>query len=106
MVLYKRQIVFVLFFLIVLAGVQGKSRFPDPPVFASPVTYPSVCYLPPDSALCDNSANSSEMELLTRYYFDVATQDCYPFGVQKCGGNQNQFIARKECLEFCKSSEN
>uniref|UniRef100_A0A8R1E0I2 BPTI/Kunitz inhibitor domain-containing protein n=1 Tax=Caenorhabditis japonica TaxID=281687 RepID=A0A8R1E0I2_CAEJA len=87
------------------SAAAAKSRWPDPPVFASPATYPSICYLPPDSALCDTSANSSEMNLLTRYYFDVATQECYPFGVQKCGGNQNQFNNRQECQEFCKTSD-
>ncbi|CAL2045551.1 hypothetical protein CAEBREN_19041 [Caenorhabditis brenneri] len=91
--------------LLVVATIEAKSRYPDPPVFASPVTYPSICYLPPDSALCDTSANSSEMDLLTRYYFDVATQECYPFGVQKCGGNQNQFNNRLECQQFCKTSD-
>ncbi|CAB3397813.1 unnamed protein product [Caenorhabditis bovis] len=95
--------VLIMMFMVV-GFITGKSKFPDPPIFAAPVTYPSICYLPPDSALCDNSATSSEMELLTRFYFDVTTEDCYPFAVQKCGGNQNQFITRKQCLDFCKSS--
>ncbi|CCD70081.1 BPTI/Kunitz inhibitor domain-containing protein [Caenorhabditis elegans] len=90
--------------LITAVAIEAKSRYPDPPVFPSPVTYPSICYLPPDSALCDFSANTPD-NLSTRYYFDVATQECYPFGVQKCGGNQNQFNNRSECQQFCRSSE-
>ncbi|KJH48209.1 Kunitz/Bovine pancreatic trypsin inhibitor domain protein [Dictyocaulus viviparus] len=86
--------------VILVAG----GRFPHPPVFAAPQHYPSICYLPPDSGLCSESTSSTEenTELLTRYYFDVTTDQCYPFGVQNCGGNENRFKSRVECQNFCR----
>ncbi|KAJ1373624.1 hypothetical protein KIN20_036087 [Parelaphostrongylus tenuis] len=79
-------------------------RFPDPPIFVSPQHYPSICYLPPDSGLCSESIVSTEdtVDLLTRYYFDVTTEQCYPFGVQNCGGNENRFKSKTDCQNFCR----
>lgn len=79
-------------------------RYPDPPVFVSPQHYPSICYLPPDSGLCSENIVSTEdtTDLLTRYYFDVTTEQCYPFGVQNCGGNENRFKSRTDCQNFCR----
>ncbi|EYB93299.1 hypothetical protein Y032_0184g998 [Ancylostoma ceylanicum] len=58
-----------------------------------------------DSGLCPQSTSSAEEsspDLLTRYYFDVTTDQCYPFGVQNCGGNENRFKSRAECQNFCR----
>ena len=68
-----------------------------------------------ESGLCkvkrsvpDAKKLSNEMEgtylsgLLTRYYFDSTTEDCYPFGVQNCGGNENRFETKSKCMETCK----
>ncbi|KHJ80513.1 Kunitz/Bovine pancreatic trypsin inhibitor domain protein [Oesophagostomum dentatum] len=133
-----------LLLLLLFALVSG-GRFPDPPVFAAPQHYPSICYLPPatnilqklavklkvlvchtrfahwrvvksnsdahaahvaelTSGLCKPSAGSTEdsPDLLTRYYFDVTTDQCYPFGVQNCGGNENRFKSRTECQNYCR----
>ncbi|ETN74191.1 Kunitz/Bovine pancreatic trypsin inhibitor domain protein [Necator americanus] len=91
--------------LLSLAALVCGGRFPDPPVFAAPQHYPSICYLPPDSGLCpQNGASAEELspDLLTRYYFDVTTEQCYPFGVQNCGGNENRFKSRADCQNFCR----
>uniref|UniRef100_A0A0N5ATX7 BPTI/Kunitz inhibitor domain-containing protein n=1 Tax=Syphacia muris TaxID=451379 RepID=A0A0N5ATX7_9BILA len=89
-------------------------RLPDPPVFTAAQHYPSICYLPPDSGLCDNEEikdNSDELygnyksKLLTYYYFDTATEQCYPFGVQNCGGNENRFETLNECQTYCRIQE-
>jgi hypothetical protein len=41
--------------------------------------------------------------LLTRYYFDAVTAQCYPFGAQECGGNENRFETHAECMAKCKT---
>lgn len=41
-------------------------------------------------------------KLLTRYYFDAVTEQCYPFGAQECGGNQNRFLNLTECQNVCR----
>ncbi|KAK6758915.1 hypothetical protein RB195_016257 [Necator americanus] len=54
--------------LLSLAALVCGGRFPDPPVFAAPQHYPSICYLPPDSGLCpQNGASAEELspDLLT-----------------------------------------
>uniref|UniRef100_A0A183GNT8 BPTI/Kunitz inhibitor domain-containing protein n=1 Tax=Heligmosomoides polygyrus TaxID=6339 RepID=A0A183GNT8_HELPZ len=57
--------------------------------------------------LCSQSATSTEEspDLLIRYYFDVTTDQCYPFGVQNCGGNENRFKSRTDCQTFCRLNE-
>jgi len=95
---------------------QVQPRAPDPPVFGSVSHFPSICYLPPDSALCTPSASkaggggssaesaSAADELLVRYYFDATTSQCYPFGVQRCGGNENRFETLLACQNYCRKN--
>ncbi|GMR58118.1 hypothetical protein PMAYCL1PPCAC_28313 [Pristionchus mayeri] len=93
------------YLLVFAVGVAFGSRLPHPPVFTSVESYPSICYLPPDSGLCPttNKEDSEEsQDLLTRYYFDMATEQCYPFGVQNCGGNENRFPSKANCMTYCK----
>uniref|UniRef100_A0A914CWM4 BPTI/Kunitz inhibitor domain-containing protein n=1 Tax=Acrobeloides nanus TaxID=290746 RepID=A0A914CWM4_9BILA len=100
--------VLAVFFQII--ALAKSARLPDPPVFAAVQHYPSICYLPPDSGLClttktpQNSEEKSDdkSEFQTRYYFDVTTEDCYPFAVQNCGGNENRFSSLTDCQEICR----
>uniref|UniRef100_A0A915CKL6 BPTI/Kunitz inhibitor domain-containing protein n=1 Tax=Ditylenchus dipsaci TaxID=166011 RepID=A0A915CKL6_9BILA len=100
------------------------ASLPDPPIFAAVQHYPSLCYLPPDSGLCapertnqdteysndgaskynreDEEYNNNISRLLTRYYFDMATEQCYPFGAQNCGGNENRFETLLDCQKRCR----
>lgn len=42
-------------------------------------------------------------KLDVRYYFDITTGECYPFGVQNCGeGNENRFKTLTDCQETCR----
>ncbi|KAI1711775.1 kunitz/Bovine pancreatic trypsin inhibitor domain-containing protein [Ditylenchus destructor] len=41
-------------------------------------------------------------QLATRYYFDLATEQCYPFGTQNCGGNDNRFDTLTQCQTMCR----
>uniref|UniRef100_A0A0K0E059 BPTI/Kunitz inhibitor domain-containing protein n=1 Tax=Strongyloides stercoralis TaxID=6248 RepID=A0A0K0E059_STRER len=81
---------------------------PKPPVFPDSTRYPSICYLPPDSALCmptDMDGNFIDEvidDLPIKFYFDIATEQCYPFGAQTCGGNENNFGSEEECQAICK----
>ncbi|GMT09675.1 hypothetical protein PFISCL1PPCAC_972, partial [Pristionchus fissidentatus] len=93
------------YLLIFAAGLAFASRMPHPPIFTAVESYPSICYLPPDSGLCPTSNKEDSEEnndLLTRYYFDIATEQCYPFGVQSCGGNENRFPSKTSCLQYCR----
>ena len=69
-----------------------------------------------DSGLCSSSTDST-VDLFTRYYFDSTTQECYPFGVQACGGNENRFYlfscfnasifrfkSKVDCENYCQMS--
>ncbi|KAK0412799.1 hypothetical protein QR680_006416 [Steinernema hermaphroditum] len=94
--------------LAILFAIAESGKLPNPPIFTSVQHYPSICYLPPDSALCPSKANAmsdseekTEENIQIRYYFDVATETCYPFGVQMCGGNENNFAGITECQATC-----
>ncbi|CAK5045661.1 unnamed protein product [Meloidogyne enterolobii] len=43
-----------------------------------------------------------ETKLITKFYFDSVTAQCYAFSTQECGGNQNRFGSVEECLDVCK----
>ncbi|CEF63334.1 Proteinase inhibitor I2, Kunitz metazoa domain-containing protein [Strongyloides ratti] len=83
-------------------------------IFLDSTRYPSLCYLPPDSALCmptdmdGNFIDEISDDLPIRFYFDIVTEQCYPFGAQTCGGNENNFGSEEECQAICKvtSKEN
>ncbi|VDD85142.1 unnamed protein product [Enterobius vermicularis] len=104
-------------FFAVSTYIIDAARLPDPPVFTAAQHYPSICYLPPDSGLCDNeepnessdeiysSSSASKSRLLTSYYFDTTTEQCYPFGVQNCGGNENRFETLSDCQTFCRTEK-
>uniref|UniRef100_A0A914Z6S4 BPTI/Kunitz inhibitor domain-containing protein n=1 Tax=Panagrolaimus superbus TaxID=310955 RepID=A0A914Z6S4_9BILA len=90
--------------------VVSSMRLPNPPIFTKTSQYPSICYLPPDSGICESlefmpqpydSALYKEKTKI-RYYFDAITAECYPFSVQNCGGNENRFKTLDDCQETCK----
>uniref|UniRef100_A0AC35TUH0 BPTI/Kunitz inhibitor domain-containing protein n=1 Tax=Rhabditophanes sp. KR3021 TaxID=114890 RepID=A0AC35TUH0_9BILA len=80
---------------------------PKPPIFYESKHYPSLCYLPPDSAICKNKDDKGNYvedvvgELPIRFYFDITTEQCYPFGTQNCGGNENSFNSSEACIAKC-----
>uniref|UniRef100_A0A0N5B1H6 Kunitz/Bovine pancreatic trypsin inhibitor domain protein n=1 Tax=Syphacia muris TaxID=451379 RepID=A0A0N5B1H6_9BILA len=37
----------------------------------------------------------------TRYYFDEVTNMCRPFSYSGCGGNENNFKSKGQCLRYC-----
>ncbi|OQV15699.1 putative Uncharacterized protein ZC84.1 [Hypsibius exemplaris] len=52
------------------------------------------CDLPMERGIC--AAGDSE-----RYYFNGFTQECRPFNYSGCGGNENNFLTKDECLKRC-----
>lgn len=44
---------------------------------------------------CTADANSE------RFYFNSFTQECRPFNYTGCGGNENNFLSKDECLNRC-----
>lgn len=48
------------------------------------------------------SKNYISQGLRTAYYYDIVTEQCYPFGVQNCGGNENRFKTLEDCQARCK----
>uniref|UniRef100_A0A915CMA7 BPTI/Kunitz inhibitor domain-containing protein n=1 Tax=Ditylenchus dipsaci TaxID=166011 RepID=A0A915CMA7_9BILA len=125
-ILQKDQHIFGLFIFVLILKLN-ECHLPDPPVFSTVQHYPSICYLPPDSGLCKTTVSHEDIgnnndpeqgyplfasqasdrkrrenQLITRYYFDVATEQCYPFGAQNCGGNENRFESLVECQTRCR----
>jgi hypothetical protein len=96
-------------FITVVTAVTSM-RLPNPPIFTKTSQYPSICYLPPDSGICEslefipkfNDAPLFEEPTKIQYYFDVITAECYPFSVQNCGGNENRFKTLDNCQDTCK----
>ncbi|VDK73262.1 unnamed protein product [Anisakis simplex] len=107
------MLLYIFTLLLSVLIIESTSHYlPDPPVFTAVQHYPSICYLPPESGLCasfdpesdntvDDDTNDSDDQLLIRYYFDATTQQCYQFGVQNCGGNENRFENLADCQSFC-----
>jgi hypothetical protein len=100
----------ILFYITVIITVVSSMRLPNPPIFTKTSQYPSICYLPPDSGICEslefmpqsNNVFPFEESTKTRFYFDAITAECYPFSVQNCGGNGNRFKTLVDCGKVCK----
>ena len=67
-----------------------------------------LCLNNDDSVKFKISNDKNEIEqleenklLLHRFFFDSVTRQCYEFGAQECGGNENRFKTAKECMEIC-----
>ncbi|KAL4662341.1 hypothetical protein H8957_014746 [Semnopithecus entellus] len=55
---------------------------------------PSWCLAPADRGLCRANEN--------RFYYNSVIGKCRPFKYSGCGGNENNFTSKKECLRACK----
>ncbi|VDD86444.1 unnamed protein product [Enterobius vermicularis] len=54
--------------------------------------------------ICDlavNSGNPCGAPLIMRYYFDGSSNMCRPFSYTGCGGNENNFKSKGQCLKSC-----
>ncbi|XP_012612632.1 tissue factor pathway inhibitor 2 [Microcebus murinus] len=74
----------------------NENRFPDETTcmsFCAPKKSPSFCYSPKDEGIC--SAN------VTRYYFNPRHKACEAFTYTGCGGNENNFVNKKDCKHVC-----
>ncbi|XP_012503280.1 PREDICTED: tissue factor pathway inhibitor 2 [Propithecus coquereli] len=74
----------------------NENRFPDEATcmsFCAPKKSPSFCYSPKDEGIC--SAN------VTRYYFNPRHKTCEAFTYTGCGGNENNFVNKKDCKHVC-----
>lgn len=38
---------------------------------------------------------------LLRFYFDSSSKSCRPFAFTGCGGNENNFKTKGDCIQFC-----
>nr|XP_012306226.1 tissue factor pathway inhibitor 2 [Aotus nancymaae] len=75
------------------------NMFPDEATcmgFCAPKKSLSYCYSPKDEGLC--SAN------VTRYYFNPRYKTCEAFAYTGCGGNENNFVSRKDCIRACEKA--
>lgn len=94
----------VLFLLFCLTVTAQPNPMPGPPIFYKTSTFAPVCYLPPDSGACLKEGKDVEQKGEIRYYFDVVTEDCYPFTflAKPCSENANNFKTAAECRSYCK----
>ncbi|XP_029789149.1 tissue factor pathway inhibitor [Suricata suricatta] len=77
-------------------SVNNDSFTPQPTNIPSFLEYygPSWCLTPADRGLCQ--ANVS------RFYYNSVIGKCRPFNYSGCGGNENNFTSKSECLRTCK----
>ncbi|CAK9302362.1 unnamed protein product [Gordionus sp. m RMFG-2023] len=52
-----------------------------------------ICSLPQIKGTCTGN--------LQRYFFDRKSKSCKPFAYGGCGGNQNKFVSKMECIRSC-----
>lgn len=50
----------------------------------------------------NSSSTFSYATLIERFYFNPSKQDCSVFIYGGCGGNGNNFVSKRECLDFCR----
>ncbi|CAO2596584.1 Tissue factor pathway inhibitor, partial [Lemmus lemmus] len=55
---------------------------------------PSWCLSPADRGLCQASEK--------RFYYNAAIGKCRQFKYTGCGGNNNNFTTKKDCVRACK----
>ncbi|VDN21733.1 unnamed protein product [Cylicostephanus goldi] len=63
----------------------------------------SVCCLKPER-ICQASLNAGTScggPPQTRYFYDAPSRVCRPFTYTGCGGNENNFKTKGECIHFC-----
>ncbi|CAI5449831.1 unnamed protein product [Caenorhabditis angaria] len=63
----------------------------------------SVCCQKADR-ICQSSVNPGSpcgVPPMTRFYFDSASKTCRPFAFSGCGGNENNFKSKGDCMMFC-----
>ncbi|XP_055967936.1 tissue factor pathway inhibitor [Sorex fumeus] len=77
-------------------AVNSNSLAPQPTKVARFLEYrgPSLCKTPADRGLC--RANE------TRFYFDFSIKKCCTFSYSGCGGNENNFVSKEDCIRACK----
>ncbi|XP_036100572.1 WAP four-disulfide core domain protein 8 [Molossus molossus] len=58
--------------------------------------YEEPCILPSDPGNC--------VRFTKQWYYDFKNKLCKPFRYGGCGGNNNNFLSKKDCLEACLST--
>ncbi|XP_023222120.1 kunitz-type serine protease inhibitor-like [Centruroides sculpturatus] len=54
----------------------------------------SICHLPPKPGPCDR--------YFPKYFYNPKTGTCHLFIYGGCGGNDNSFSTRSQCLNACR----
>ncbi|XP_067323232.1 WAP four-disulfide core domain protein 8-like [Anolis sagrei] len=75
----------------------GKMEAHDKPPARSMATFQDLCLFPPEEGDC--KAN------IPRFFFNSTSWKCEGFIYGGCGGNDNNFKTREECLQFCSHRE-
>ncbi|CAH8572471.1 unnamed protein product [Schistosoma bovis] len=56
---------------------------------------PSECKQPPDAGSCQIKNPSQN------FFYDLENNDCTSFYFHECGGNDNRFVTKSECMSHC-----
>ncbi|XP_062846755.1 tissue factor pathway inhibitor 2 [Trichomycterus rosablanca] len=58
---------------------------------------PRICRFPKEVGICK--------ALLRRYFFNMSTMQCEQFFYGGCMGNENNFLDKKSCVDYCSPSK-
>ncbi|KAJ7345553.1 hypothetical protein JRQ81_001503 [Phrynocephalus forsythii] len=77
-----------------LAVLLSRANESSPVVEQELTLLPSVCLMRMDRGLCRAQEK--------RFFYNSSIGKCRPFSYSGCGGNENNFVTRKSCLQMCK----
>lgn len=84
----------------IVFATKSRYNLPRDRVLAQPLTIavayvgrPQECTLPPIQGPCEAA--------MTKYYFNLQSNQCEPFVYGGCQGNENRFNTQQECILKC-----
>ncbi|KAL3311208.1 hypothetical protein Ciccas_010215 [Cichlidogyrus casuarinus] len=57
---------------------------------------PDICSMPKDQGTC-----KEKDKIVVAYYYEKEQRICQSFYFSKCGGNDNRFTTKEECMNYC-----
>jgi hypothetical protein len=67
----------------------------------SPFGEYAVCCPKPKEVCFESKEAGNCKAVITKWFFNSSSNECQPFYYSGCGGNNNQFNSKAECLSVC-----